>query len=383
MPIIRIPGRSSRVPSKGGKSVKGGKRPIKGPNRQAPPPRRASVSSIDSSSSLSSPANLSNDDGYSGVEDVSDSDADDADHVFAAEQEHIANQHSSPRPTPDFDFDMNDDDADDADDDDSDDDSSPPSKESHHVTAGGAVFVDDTSSDGESWNGFTDEQDQSQQPIDTLMVDDDHLPPAARHVHFADLPVSDSDTDDDGDNHDGFFPDIFVPEDALDSRFRKEIGLDNDDYSSDSQTYWDHHGDDEFEGFSENETQVPRSMFPDPLGGSVDFPLEPPGKFNLSNDGPGNDTGDLFTEFRLPWDINRSNEATALSTPSMVPDVAVEDDDDESDGYECELTWSFITLWRRKLTNHSRRRDHRGGRACSNPQRQSHATFLVPRVVGC
>lgn len=339
MPIIRIPGRSSRVPTKGGKSVKGGKRPIKGPQRQGPPPRRASVSSIDSSSSLSSPANLSNDDGYSGVEDVSDSDADDADHVFAAEQEHIANSHSSPRPTPDFDFDMNDDDADDADDDDSDDDSSTPSKESQRLTSGGAPFIDDTSSDADSWNGFTDEQDQSQPPIDTPMIDDtDQIPPAARHVHFADLPVSDSDTDDDGDNHDGFFPDIFVPEDALDSRFRKEIGLDNDDYSSDSQTYWDHHGDDEFEGFSDNDSQVPRSMFPNSLGSSVDFPLDPPGRFSLSNDGcgPANDTGDLFTEFRLPWDINRSNEAMAVSTPSMVPDVAMENDDDESDGYECE-----------------------------------------------
>lgn len=341
MPIIRIPGRSSRVPTKGGKSVKGGKRPIKGPKRQAPPPRRDSVSSIDSSSSLSSPANLSNDDGYSGVEDVSDSDADDADHVFAAEQEHIANQHSSPRPTPDFDFDMNDDDADDADDDDSDDESSTPSKEPHRTTTGGAVFIDDTSSETESWNGFTDEQDQSQPPVDNPMDEDDddgNLAPAARHVHFADLPGSDSDTDDDGDNHDGFFPDIFVPEDALDSRFRQEIGLDNDDYSSDSQTYWDHHGDDEFEGFSENEDQVPRSMFQDPTGGSVDFPLDPPGRFNLSNDGcgPSNETGDLFGEFRLPWDMNRSNEATAVSTPSMVPDVPVDDDDDESDGYECE-----------------------------------------------
>lgn len=343
MPIIRIPGRSSRVPTKGGKSVKGSKRPIKGPKRQAPPPRRDSVSSVDSSSSLSSPANLSNDDGYSGVEDVSDSDADDADHVFAAEQEHIANQHSSPRPTPDFDMDMNDEDADDADDDDSDDDSSTPSRESHRKSSSGAVFVDDNSSDAESWNGFTDEQDQSQPPLDPPMDDDDDVPPAARHVHFAELPVSDSDTDDDGDNHDGFFPDIFVPEDALDSRFRQEIGLDNDDYSSDSQTYWDHHGDDEFEGFSENENQVPRSMFQD----SVDFPLDPPGRFGLSNDGggPGNDAGDLFAGFRLSsnngpadpfWDISRSNEATAVSTPSMVPDVPVDDDDDESEGYECE-----------------------------------------------
>lgn len=348
MPIIRIPGRSSRVPSKGGKSVKGVKRPIKGPKRQAHPPRRDSVSSVDSSSSLSSPANLSNDDGYSGVEDVSDSDADDADHVFAAEQEHIANEHSSSRPTPDFV--MSDDDADDADDDESEDDSSTPSKESHQTPSGGAVFVEDTSSDAESWNGFADDQYQPQPSLDTPMdADDDNFPSVARHVHFAELPQSDTDTDDDGDNHDGFFPDIFVPEDALDSRFRQEIGLDNDDYSSDSQTYWDHHGDDEFEGFSENENQVPRSMFQDSLGGSLDFSLDPPGRFGLSNDGcgPGNDTGDLFAGYRLPnngaadpfWDVTRSNEATAAAAPSMVPDAAVEDDDeDDSDGYECELT---------------------------------------------
>lgn len=349
MPIIRIPGRSSRVPSKGGKAVKGGKRPIKGPKRQAPPPRRDSVSSVNSSSSLSSPANLSNDDGYSGVEDVSDSDPEDADHVFAAEQEHIANEHSSPRPTPDFDLD--DDDADDADDDDSDEDSGTPSKESHRIPpSGGAVFIDDTSSDAESWNGFTDDHDHPQPALDTPLDnqnDNDDVPQVARHVHFAELPHSDSDTDDDGDNHDGFFPDIFVPEDALDSRFRQEIGLDNEDYSSDSQTYWDHHGDDEFDGFSETENQVPRSMFQDSLGGPLDLPLDPPGRFAASNDGcgPGNDAGDLFAGFRIPnngpvdpfWDVGRSNEATAVSTPSMVPDVPVDDDDDESDGYECEL----------------------------------------------
>lgn len=359
MPIIRIPGRSSRVPSKGGKSVKGGKRPIKGPKKLPPPPRRDSISSIASSSSLSSPANLSNDDGYSGVEDVSDSDDDDADHVLAAEQEHIANERSSPRPTPDFDFNMDDDDdADDADDDDSDDDLSTPPKDSYQTPSGGPDFAtNDSSSEDESWNGFND--DQEQPPVVQDMVDDDEANTSVgRHVHF-ELPHSDTDSDDDGDNHDGFFPDIFVPEEALDSRFRQEIGLDNDNYSSDSQTYWDHHGDDEFEGFSEDDPKDFNAFegYQDNLGTNNDLlSMDLPGRFGFpGGTGPGNDTGDLLG-FRSPnsgpadpfWDINRSNEATAASTPSMIPDIPVEaDDHDESDdGYECELMWISSSILR-------------------------------------
>ncbi|CAN8101903.1 unnamed protein product [Discula destructiva] len=349
MPIIRIPGRSSRVPSKGGKSAKGGKRPIKGPKKLPPPQRRDSLSSVASSSSLSSPANLSNDDGYSGLEDVSDSEDDDADHVLAAEQEHIANERSSPRPTPDFeiddDDDDDDDDADDADDDDSDDDLSSPHKDLYKTTPGAAldVTITDTSSEAGSWNGFNDEQDQPPVAQDNIDENDTNTS-GGRHVHFA-LPHSDTDTDDDGENHDGFFPDIFVPEEALDSRFRQEIGLDNDNYSSDSQTYWDHHGDDEFEGFSEDDAKDFDAFYENTLGIdngllSMDLPVT----FGLSNEGggPGNDTGDLLG-FPSPshgpgdpfWDITHSNEATAASTPSMVPDVPVDvDGDDESDdGY--------------------------------------------------
>lgn len=317
MPIIRIRGRSSRVPTTGGKSVKGaksfkgGKRPIKGPKKLPPPPRRDSISSNASSSSLSSPANLSNDDGYSGVDDVSDSDDEDADHVLAAEQEHIANERSSPRPTPDFDFDMDDDDeADDADDDDSDDELSSPPQEPQKPT-------NDTSSDEvDSWNGFNDDQDQSAVAQD-MVENDDPNPPAERRVHF-DLPHSDTDSDDDGD--DGFFPDIFVSEENLDPRFRQERDMEEDNYSSDSQTYWDHHGDDEFEGFSEDDPPGQLSEFEQGnLGSTHDFlPL-----------GLGNDDADPF--YDLP-DI-----------ASEVPDVPVEGADDNNeadDSYDCKLMWT-------------------------------------------
>ena len=362
MPIIKIKCKASRVPSKGGKSFKGGKRPIKGPKKLPPPPRRDSISSVASSSSLSSPANLSNDDGYSGVDDVSDSDDDDADHVLAAEQEHIANERSSPRPTIDFNM-TDDDEADDADDDDSDDDLSTPPREMHKTPSGGLDFaIADSSSedDSESWNGFNEEQDQPPKAQDT--ADDSDAPlQVERRVHFQ-LP-SDSESDDDGDNHDGFFPDIFVPEEALDSRFRQEIGQDNDNYSSDSQTYWDHHGDDEFEGFSEDDQTDFNAFYQQDLEVNNGFlPLGSPGTFGPNEGGVIEiDNGDLLG-FQASgpnnpfWDISRSNEATAASTPSMVPDLPVEsDDDDESDdGYECESAWNKGMLRCEKLTTNSR-----------------------------
>lgn len=332
MPIIRIPGRSSRVPSKGGKSVKGGKRPAKGPKKSLPPPRRDSVSSIASSSSLSSPANLSNDEGYSGVEDVGDSDDDDADHVLAAEQEHIANERSSPRPTPDFDFDMDaddDDDADDADDDESDDDMSPSPKNVHKSHSGGVDFTpDNSSSESESWNGFNDEQDQPSMAQET-MDDTDANTPVGRRVHF-ELPQSDTDSDDEGDNHDEFFPDIFVPEEALDTNFRHEIGLVDDNYSSDSQTYWDHHGDEGFEGFSDDEAQRSHAL-------DNQEELYPYNElFDLSAPAFG-----LGNEMIMPafGENGPSNGATAASTPSMVPDLPLEEEesDESDDGYDCEL----------------------------------------------
>lgn len=348
MPIIRIPARASRVPSRGGKSFKGGKRPAKGPKKLPPSPRRDSVSSVASSSSLSSPANLSNDDGYSGVEDVGDSDDDGEDHVLAAEQEHIANERSFPRPTPDFDLDMdadNDDDADDADDDDSDDDSSPSPKNLHKSHGGGDDFAHDiSSSEAESWNGFNDEQDQSTLAHDD-MEDADANTPVGRHVHFElphhEMPHSDTDSDDEGGNHDEFFPDIFVPEEALDSGFRQEIGLMDDHYSSDSQTYWDHHGDDGFEGFSDDE--VKNSNAPDNQDDMFPYNEFFPMNFRApAHDLPWENMADMLP-FRNPLAENgRSNEATAASTPSMVPDLPMEEEesDESDDGYDCELVWS-------------------------------------------
>ena len=181
-------------------------------------PRRVSVSSRSS---------LSEDDdhGYSGVEDVSDSDEDDEEHVFAAEEEHIRNsrKRAPPRPPPE-----SEDDAD-----------------------------EEAEDDEDNWNGILSEEsaDEGAEDLGVHTEHDDHndfdahsdfifeTETQERHVRFTGVPDSDSDstTSETSEDVRGLWPDLFVDQASLDPRFRREIEND-DDGSSNSGSFWDYHG---------------------------------------------------------------------------------------------------------------------------------------------
>ncbi|KAI0009698.1 hypothetical protein F4779DRAFT_357562 [Xylariaceae sp. FL0662B] len=176
----------------------------------------------DSSSSL----DLSDEEGYSGVEDISDSEDDDEEDVNAAEEEHILTRElrhvvrSSPSPRPDDEDEQGDDEEDDEDTYESDD--------------------DDVDESG-SWDGIVSDPDGANPRDDrTTETEDTNI---ERRVRF-DIPdESDGDsTETDDDLDQGFFPDIFVDKSTLDPSFRREIEHDPDPYdSSNSEAYWDHY----------------------------------------------------------------------------------------------------------------------------------------------
>ncbi|KAJ9148971.1 Amidase [Pleurostoma richardsiae] len=195
----------------------------------------------------SSSLNLSSDDGYSALDEISDSEDDDED-VYAAEEEHIikntlrrkpAVAASSPRPVP------TDDDDDDADEEDEDEDDEDDDEDEGGVEAEDAAEEDDDENDTDhtaSWDGIlsdVNEHPDSQTPAADSVFDQDM--PAERHVRFLGVPDSDSDSTDSDTTNDieDFFPDIFVSQDALDSKFRREIEQDPDD-SSNSGSFWDY-----------------------------------------------------------------------------------------------------------------------------------------------
>ncbi|KAI1633996.1 hypothetical protein F4809DRAFT_652209 [Biscogniauxia mediterranea] len=187
--------------------------------------RRAS----DASSSL----DLSDEDGYSGVEDITDSDDDEED-VNAAEEEHILSDElhhairSSPRPHDDDDLEEDDDDEDDADEDDYEGDDDEEEEE------------EDDDENG-SWAGIISDTD--------IANHHEHVPEqedttAVRRVRF-DVPDSSDDdsTETDEDLDGGFFPDLFVDKSTLDPSFRREIESDPfPDDSSISDGVWDPYG---------------------------------------------------------------------------------------------------------------------------------------------
>ena len=191
-----------------------------------PAPARAPKHRDYDSSSL----DLSDDDsGYSGVEDVTDSEDDDEDHVFAAEEEHIitnaSRKRSSDPPRP-----LVDDDDDDAD------------EESEADEEDEAEAEDaDPADDSASWDGILSDHDELL-PAAPLTSDNlDQLAiaiPIERHVRFAGVPDSDSDsTTSETSEINGFFPDIFVEQSALDPSFRREI--EDDDETSSNGSFWD------------------------------------------------------------------------------------------------------------------------------------------------
>ncbi|KAK4183386.1 hypothetical protein QBC35DRAFT_478212 [Podospora australis] len=210
--------------------------------------RRVSDTSDDDSSSL----NLSDDTGYSAVEDVSDSDEDDEEHVVAVEAAHILKEARKKLPVPaprplddendadeenDGDDDIGDDEDDEEEEDADDDDEQDVS--------------DDSGASSTTWRGLspsptkpTSEDELVIPSIDYLNAEEEmYTPHVQRHVRFKDLPPSsDSDatsTDSDASTK-GFFPDIFVDQNSLDPTFRREIERDDGFGSDSSSSFWDY-----------------------------------------------------------------------------------------------------------------------------------------------
>ncbi|KAL7628425.1 hypothetical protein AAE478_002628 [Parahypoxylon ruwenzoriense] len=184
-------------------------------------------------SDVSSSLDLSDEGGYSGVEDISDSEDDDEEDVNAAEEEHILSDElqynirssRSPRPYDDKD-EQNDGEEDDEDEDEEDEDD----------------YEGDDDEDGDesaSWDGIVSEVDADDQTIDQGYTSTE------RRVRF-DIPEDSSDgdsTETDEDIGHAFFPDLFVDKSILDPSFRREIEHDPDPYdSSNSEAFWDHYG---------------------------------------------------------------------------------------------------------------------------------------------
>lgn len=304
----------SRAP-KGSKSVKSSKafrnavakRPSKGPKKPVPQQRR------DSTSSLSSAPNLSDEDGYSAVEDVPDSDDDEDEHVFAAEMEHILSHqqqrtaHSSPRPAHD---------SDDSDDSDEAVDHGATDDGSEDDMADEESVMEDDLEDGSSESG--DNVLSSVESVALGMATEERTDqPPARHVRFTGVPDTDSEFETE-DDHDDVFPDIFVPQSTLDPSFRREIEYDDNDadsYSSD--TYWDYSGYNDvitFDNDNDNEEDNMRGLPFDQLNG--DSALQ------TSEGRPGHDPNNLI-------DNDEPISATAVAP--------ADDDDESSDGYESKL----------------------------------------------
>lgn len=283
----------SRAP-KGSKSVKAPKRvgaanmkrPQKGPKKPLPPQRR------DSTSSLSSAPNLSDEDGYSAVEDIPDSDDDEDEHVFAAEMEHImslqrhSTAHSSPRPGLASDNDKNKVEEKGAESDDSDDE-----------------LVDDGSSI------FDSSVLSSEDVFLESLPDEGSDQPPERHVRFTGVPDTDSDSDETEDDHYDLYPDIFIPQSVLDSGFRRELERDdNDGDSDDSDTYWDFGNTD-----------------------AIPFPesAEQQNDIHMATAYPSNSAAS-----QIPLALNSHNGS---GHTVFQPPAASDDEDGSSDGYECEL----------------------------------------------
>ena len=152
---------------------------------------------------------FSDDDGYSGVENISDSSDDDEEDVNAVEEQNIVTEDkpsASPRPQ------NNDNDEDDYDE---------------------TVPIDADADESASWAGIVSEVDESD------VFQEPHFDAGERHVHF-DVPPSDSDSTDTDEDHGDFYPDIFVSQTSLDPAFRREI--EDESESEGSGSFWDYGG---------------------------------------------------------------------------------------------------------------------------------------------
>ncbi|KAL1874939.1 hypothetical protein VTK73DRAFT_10365 [Phialemonium thermophilum] len=197
----------------------------------------------DSSISL----NLSDDEGYSAVEEISDSDDDDEEHVNAAEEEHIISnelRRASSNPSrplkknPDDETEGDEDDEDE-DDDDEDEDQDEEDETTNEDDDGVEETEENAVDHFATWEGIVSETDEGvTEHLPSHFILGQHV---ERHVRFTGVPDSDSDstTTDTTRDIDSFFPDIFVEQNSLDPAFRREIEYDDPDESSNSGSFWD------------------------------------------------------------------------------------------------------------------------------------------------
>ncbi|KAI0433396.1 hypothetical protein F5Y09DRAFT_298836 [Xylaria sp. FL1042] len=272
------------------------------------------------SDSLSS-LDLSDESGYSGVEDITGSDDDEED-VEAAEEEHILSDElqqavrSSPRPHQ-------------SDDDDDDDDEALGDDE-----GGGYDEEDDEVEETTSWDGFPSEPEQVE--LDDLA--DIQVPTAKRRVRF-DVPDTDDDddTETDEDTAYGFFPDLFVDKSKLDPTFRQEVDHNSDD---DSDAYWDHYGtshmpgsmfeeeSSDYEAFmtaieEDDTTPVATPLTQNDMSTAFSTPVASPEKDEVSLDGYQTDGDTTDEEEPVPRPIRRKTRRDFAEEASETSDVEI------------------------------------------------------------
>ncbi|KAI1776801.1 hypothetical protein F4818DRAFT_411859 [Hypoxylon cercidicola] len=258
--------------------------------RQHRPPTTPVKVSRRRGSDASSSLDLSDEGGYSGLDDISDSEDDEED-INAAEEEHIVSDElqtirSSSSPRPHHVKVEEDEEVDDEDDDDDEDD---------------YEGDNDDADENASWDGISEAEADAD---DDLTIDQGYTS-TERRVRF-DIPEDSSDgdsteTDDDVDQ--GFFPDLFVDKSILDPSFRREIEQDHDPYdSSNSEAFWDLHGN----GSVAEE--------------SIDDDFE--ALINAMEDDDSTPVATPMTNHEL---------STAISTP-----VGLSEDEDSLDGYQTD-----------------------------------------------
>ncbi|KAI0542936.1 hypothetical protein GGR58DRAFT_450098 [Xylaria digitata] len=273
------------------------------------------------SDSLSS-LDLSDESGYSGVEDITGSDDDEED-VEAAEEEHILSdelQHvprSSPRPH-----------QDDEDDDDEDDEALGDDE------GGDNDEDDDDAEENASWDGLPSEPEQ----VEIEDLADFQIPTVQRRVRF-DVPDSedDDDTETDEDTAYGFFPDLFIDKSKLDPSFRLEVDQNSDD---DSDAYWDHYGtsnaigsvfeeeSSDFEALinaveDDDTTPVATPMTQNDMSTAFSTPVASPEKDEVSLDGYQTDGDTTDEEEPVPRPVRRKTRRDLTEEASETSDVEI------------------------------------------------------------
>lgn len=280
--------------------------------RKAAVPKRPKRRDSDTTSASS--FDLSDEDGYSAVEDITDSEDDDEDDVDAVEEENIRTEEplTSPRPPTDDGLDQ---DASDQDDDDDDDDEASDQELEIEVDISVDGNLDLEEASQTSWAGIVSDGDNQDFYNDASAFTSDTA--VERHVRF-DVPSSDSDsTDTEDDDHGDLFPDIFVSQNSLDPAFRKEIENDPDDGSSDSGTFWDysgHHHDNDDDSDAEeivrqlSDDETPTASPTKQIKSELD--MEP--TFTGVQDLDGYESKFLFLFFLATLDVGRTSKLVAL-----------------------------------------------------------------------